>query len=576
MKIIKFGKTFKLVKWKGEVIGNVFALDTETELITDKSVVPKCVISTAYSGGEKIYFILNSQLKHFLHLHRGSIHVFHTFAFDQVVITKECNHEWWEQIETNKIFDIALLFKLVMIAIKGYSPQKFSLDFMVSQLLKNVLPKNNDIRLTFGQFIRKDGSIEYDSLFRSKDHCIYAGLDPVATFMCYQILMAKIKTLPTSTNLAHKIHLMGDVALKDINRRGVAVDLDYTAQIRSKFSDPMEKEAELLSTYGFVRGEKGLLEKYGEICKYLNIKVPMTKRGFSMRKEDLEPYNHLPFVKSLLNFLDLEHNCQFLNELTASRIHPYYDSIKVTGRTSCLRPNMQNPPKIGGIRECFIPDNGCVFAISDYSSIEMFTAADTFKKKGYGSTMYDLLNQGLDPHIHTASSICKLPKEEINKDQRGRAKPANYGFLANMSPATFIPYAQGYGLDLTLQESQEIKDGWIRAFPEVVPFFKAPYKANGLFVSETGFIRANCAYTEWLNIHFQGKAAEGAKIALYLNYKSGLKQNIFVHDEIVTSVEKSIAQDVLNLQDRNMEQGMKMVCPMNIEVKGELKERFCK
>lgn len=574
MKIKKFGKIFEIIQWKGEYLGKVLALDTETEKITDPSIVPKQVMATAYSGTGYAFIITNQKTLAFLEMHRLSTFVFHTFAFDKVVTTKETGFLWWNLIENNQIIDIAILYKSWVIATKGYSPEKFSLDFIVSQVLKNVLPKDDSIRLTFGQFLRSDGTVDYASV--SKAHYIYAALDPIATFMCYQLLMKEVRTLPTTTNLAHTIHLMGDVALKDITRRGIAVDLEYVRVLRDKYTIPMEQEAEILSTYGWVRGEKGLLQRYGEICNYLNINVPMTKRGLSMKQEDLAPYKNIPFVKSLLNYLDLEKSSQFLNELHDNRIHPYYDSLKVTGRSSCKKPNMQNLPRIPGVRQCFVPKDGCIFADSDYSSIEMFTAACVFKQKGWGTAMYDLLNSGKDPHIFAASKIHSTTEEAITKDQRQGAKPANYGFLANMSENTFIPYAANYGVDLDFLGAKKVKAGWIKAYPEVEQFWNAPYKAGGTFISDTGFIRGNCAYTEWLNIHFQGKAAEGAKIALYLNYKEGLPQVAFIHDEIMTEPEKSSAEDILKIQNDNMIKGMKMVCPMNIQVDGELKERFGK
>lgn len=574
MKIKKFGRTLTLKQWKGELLKEVIGLDTETELVEYEGHVPRLAITCAYDGSDVCYIITNKRVGEFLKLHENHTLVFHNCPFDLAVLTKHCGFEFWDMIESGKILDTALLFQLVAIATRGYTHKFWSLDYVVSNLLKDILPKNNDIRLTFGKYIKSDNSVDYKAM--SKDHYIYACLDPVATLLVYENLKAEIDKLPTSTNLAHTIHLMGHIALDDIRKRGVAIDLEYANNLRDELQAEMDIEAEVLASYGWTRGQKGNQESYNEICKFLELDLPMTQNGYSMSAEDLAKYDNLPFVQSLLKYLELEKRKAFLNEMTSDRIHPYYTSIKNTGRTSCAKPNVQNPPTSGGVRECFIPAKGKIFVNADYSAIEMFTAAICMKENGWGQTMFDVLNAGLDPHIFAAASINTCEESEVTKQQRQQAKPANYGFLANMSASTFIPYAAGYGLDLSLDESNKIKKGWANAFPEVKAFWKAPYKAGGRFISRSGFVRANCSYTAWLNTHFQGRAAEGAKIALYLAYKAGLETVMFVHDEIVVEADKDNPEPVVAKLKEVMEEGMKMVCDMNIIVEPQLMERHGK
>ena len=534
----------------------------------------RLVITTCYDGSGTCYIIKNKDVLNFLETHKNHTLVLHNFSFDARVFTQHCGFEWWEMIESGKILDTALLFKLVSIATRGFTPARSSLDFVVGNLLKDVLPKDNSIRLTFGQYLNEDGTVRYKDI--TKGHYVYALLDPIATYLVWENLASTIKTLPTSTNLAHTIHLMGDIALDDIERRGIAIDLEYTNNLREGFRKEMDYEAEIVASFGWVRGVKGNQESYNEICKFLELDLPMTDNGYSMKTEDLECYSHLPFVQSIMHYLETEKKYNYLSDLTTERVHPYYDSIKNTARTSCRKPNIQNPPVKGGIRECFVPKEGKIFANADYSAIEMFTAAICMKEKGWGQTMHDVLNAGLDPHKFAAASINKCTEEEVSKDQRQQAKPANYGFLANMSAETFIPYAAGYGLDLSLEESNKIKKGWANAFPEVKQFWKAPYKAGGMFIARSGFIRAHCTYTAWLNTHFQGRAAEGAKVALYLCYKGGLDVVLFCHDEIVIEADLENPEPEKKLLEKYMEDGMKMICDMNIVVKATLMTRHGK
>ena len=577
MKIKKFGRTFKIKQWKGEKLGSVIGVDTETELIKHEGHVPRLVVTTAYDGSDTVYIIKNDDVPDFLLKHSKSVLVYHNAPFDLDVLGKEFNRDFFEQVENDLIHDTAVLFQLVAIAERGFTHSKFSLDFCVSNILKDVLPKDDNIRLTFGQFILENGSIDYKNI--SKEHYIYACLDPIATFLIYENLMKRIKLLPTSTNLCHKIHLMGAMGLYDIRKRGIGVDLEYSNKLREDLQEKMNPLMEILASYGWVRGQKGLQDVYNGLCDFFEFDLPTNEKGYSAKSEDLEKYRDNPFVSALLTFLELEHHQSFLNELTAERIHPYYDNLKNTTRTSCSKPNMQQIPVSGGIREAFIPKKSHKFIDVDYSAIEMFTAAHHLEVAYGNSEMFKVLQEGKDPHIYVASSIHSIPESEVTKHQRQGAKPANYGFLADMSPKTFIPYAAGYGQELTLAESTQIKKGWKKAYPKVNNFFKEAGKVNRshkTYLSRTGFVRANCSYTAWLNSHFQEPAACGAKLAMYLCLKAGLKMVAFIHDQIVCEEHEDVENEKLELLKECMVTGMKIVCPMNIGVDGEIKDRYSK
>ncbi len=575
MKVTKFGRTLTIKQWKGEKLKEVIGVDTETELIKEPSHVPKLVLTTAYDGGKNCYIIRNQDVKEFLTMHQEHTLVFHNAPFDLNVLTKQVNFEFWDMIESGKIIDTMLLFQLVAIATRGYTHKRSSLDYVVSNLLNNTLPKDKDIRLTFGQYIKytkEDGSISYSSV--SKAHIVYACLDPVATLLCYNTLKTTIKHLNTETNLAHTIHLMGHIALDAITRRGIEVDLEYANNLRDELQAEMEVEANILASYGWTRGKKGVQESYNKIIDFLELDLPTTKHGYSMASEHLETYNDHPFVQSLLRYLELEHHKGFLNEMTTSRIHPRYETIKNTGRTSAFKPNIQNPPRKGGIREAMIPKEGHAFIDVDYNSIEMYTVAYHMKTKYGKSVMYDVLQEGRDPHLFVASIIYDKPESEITKNQRQAAKIANYGFLANMSPETFVDYAGSFGAEFTLDQAKKIKKSWTDAYPEIRSFWKSGYKAQGFYKSKTGFIRVNCSYTAWLNNHFQGPAAEGAKIAMYFAHKSGFKLVAFVHDSLVAEEPKEGLEAKLELLRATMIEGMKKICPMNIKAEGMIKMRY--
>lgn len=573
MEIRKFGNTFKTVWWKGESIGKSFSLDTETELIQGNGHIPKLVISCAYAGDDKIYLIKNNQIKDFLELHKTSTISFHSAAFDVKVLEKHTGFDFFDQIIGRKILDTAILYRLYYLAELGYEAPRYALDFCVKQMYKIELPKDNDIRLTFGQYIKSDG-IDYNNM--SKAHLEYAALDPVATWMVLLKLETKFKQVPTSNYCAHYIHLMGDLALDTIKNTGIGVDLEYVKDLRKKWQNQMDVNAKVLATYGLVRGQKGFQSRYESIAEFLELDLPRTGKSnkLSMSKEHLTPYKSEPFVAALLEYLELEKLKNFLNDLTEERVYPRYSSIKKTGRTSCSKPNIQNPPRVGGIREAFVPKEGHVFIDIDYSSIELYALAQVLKNLYNHSVLFDKLKEGTDVHIYAASKIYNISEEEVTKEQRQIAKICNYGLAANMSANTFMNHMHTNGVDIDLEGTRAVKKAWSDAFPEIKQFWKRG-RGRQQFVSRTGFVRNNCSYTQYLNIHFQSLVAEGCKIMLYFVQRNGYKSVAFIHDQLVVEHPEEGSEKAMKDVQKIMEDAMQNLIPdLPIKTEGKITKRF--
>jgi hypothetical protein len=81
------------------------------------------------------------------------------------------------------------------------------------------------------------------------------------------------------------------------------------------------------------------------------------------------------------------------------------DSLKVTGRTGVRKPAMQQPPKVLGFRECFVPRPGWLYAGADYSQVEMRCWAQVLEWWELGTTLGDALRAGMDPHVMMGVSL---------------------------------------------------------------------------------------------------------------------------------------------------------------------------
>lgn len=101
-----------------------------------------------------------------------------------------------------------------------------------------------------------------------------------------------------------------------------------------------------------------------------------------------------------------------LRQGTEVPINAQYNPILETFRTSCARPNLQNLPRGGGARRCFVSRPGFVFVFCDYDTLEMRTLAqvciDLF---GY-STIADAIKANQDLHVAMAANILGLTYDD--------------------------------------------------------------------------------------------------------------------------------------------------------------------
>ena len=248
-----------------------------------------------------------------------------------------------------------------------------------------------------------------------------------------------------------------------------------------------------------------------------------------------------------------------LRQGTQVPLNPAYALVE-TGRTSAFKPNIQNQPRYGGIRECFVPRDGHVYICADYHIAELCAFAQVLLDLFGKSTMAEALQHGRELHLETAASILKISYDdcvdrfnrgdEAVKQARQLAKAANFGYPGGLGAKTFIEYAKAtYGLTITESQARSLKDAWMDRYPEIQLYFdfiaQQASNGGGRFLTvqhRSGRLRGGCTFTSGCNTRFQGLAADGAKRALfevsqecYTNPTSPLAGSHpvwFIHDEI--------------------------------------------
>jgi DNA polymerase I-like protein with 3'-5' exonuclease and polymerase domains len=564
-------ETYNIKTWNGERLGKFVALDTETE-VRPFHMVPDIVTLQAYAGGTDVYYVPVEKIRHFLNAHYDSILILHNAPFDMDVLSKkmESSHLIYDLYDRCRVRDTSVLYRLIHLGIVGFVPFKYNLQLLADKYL-GVKIEKDERRENFAQFLGKSIN-EIPG-----EYLEYGAIDVIVTYQVYFILMGLLTQHDThGTLLRHDIQVKGDLALNHIHKNGIGFNLSERDTWLTAQDAEMERYKNVLASWGWVRGVKGVKERYERIIEYLGIALPRTADGsVSSKEEDLEPYKGNPFIDAYLGYQKLEKATSFVRNITSGVVNPRYNLMVNTGRTSCSKPNFQQLPRLGGVREMFVPtskDN--TFIITDYSAIELATLAQVMYKRYGESVMRDRINDGEDLHKFYASVMHECDTKDVTKQWRQEAKAANFGFSGGLGVATFVQFSSGYGLSLTEEQARDMKEAWHHAFPETRDYLSGE---QGFVYTLTGRKRGNTTFCAEKNTPFQGLAADGAKLALYELDKAGFRIAGFVHDEIICEVPRDQAETLLKKQEELMIKGMKQVVPdVKIGVESMISEHYTK
>lgn len=243
---------------------------------------------------------------------------------------------------------------------------------------------------------------------------------------------------------------------------------------------------------------------------------------------------------------------KLINPRTGHIHTSFNQAVTATGRLSSSDPNLQNIPVRGEdgkeIRKCFIPEEGCEFFSADYSQIELRVMAHLSQD----ANMLDAFREGYDIHAATAAKIYNKPVSEVTRDERTKAKRANFGIIYGITV-----FGLADRLNIERAEAKQLIDGYFKMFPQVQQYMeqaKEKARANGYV--ETFFHRRRylpdinsgnatvraIAERNAINAPIQGSAADIIKVAMVRIFQRFQRENIRskmilqVHDELNFSV----------------------------------------
>ena len=396
------------------------------------------------------------------------------------------------------------------------------------------------------------------------DICDYAAEDADVTLRLYNVLKPRLKETGVD-DLFYNIEMPLVPVLAEMEMNGVRLDTKALAETSRTLTDRMKQIEQ--NIYNLAGHEFNIAspKQVGEVLfgemKIVD-KPKKTKTGQFVTSEEVlqQLRSKAPIVDDILAHRGLRKLLGTYVDALPKLINPhtghihtsFNQAVTATGRLSSSDPNLQNIPVRGEdgkeIRKCFIPEPGCLFFSADYSQIELRVMAHLSGDKN----MIEAFREGYDIHAATAARIYKEKIEDVSRDQRTKAKRANFGIIYGITV-----FGLAERLDISRDEAKQLIDGYFETYPEVQAYMeKAKELAREHGYAETFFHRRrylpditshnatvrNFAERNAINAPIQGSAADIIKIAMVHIYerfrREGIKSKMIlqVHDELNFSV----------------------------------------
>lgn len=397
----------------------------------------------------------------------------------------------------------------------------------------------------------------------SREQLIYAALDAVAALHLWEKLEVDLQ----QSSRWDAYILQRDVipAAVEMETAGIGVDIEALGKTISGWSDTL---AVARSDWEIETGEPHP-ETPNQVRKWLSENLgpdelatwPLTERStqLSIAASALERAAHLPAIRPLLEIKRLEKLLSSfgtsLRDMVSSktgRIHAnYLVAGTKSGRWSCRKPNLQQMPgdrMAPGFRAIFRAPIGRVLIGADYSQMELRAVAEISKDPALRQIYAD----GLDLHTITAAEMAGVDPDEVTQEQRGRAKPVNFGSIYGMGAAGLASAAwNGYRVEMTLIEAKQALAAFFRKFPRLHTWMRGHAdrcQQSGRInigvgrVLENAWESGGVRYTQCCNLPVQGACADVMMRAVAYVHRRIKTESIDailiaqIHDEIIVEV----------------------------------------
>lgn len=302
----------------------------------------------------------------------------------------------------------------------------------------------------------------------------YAGEDADITYQLKQVLAPEIDRLGLN-KLMQEVEMPLIDVLGDMEAEGVRVDTSVLGELSSLLAEEAKLAEEKIYEDAGERFNIASPKQLGEILfdkMKLDDKAKKTPSGQYATGEEVltrlaaehkiadDILEFRQIVKLKNTYIDS------LPDMIAAdgRVHTSFNqTVAATGRLSSTNPNLQNIPirtaRGKEIRKAFVArDAGHRIVSADYSQIELRIMA-SFSED---ATMMEAFRQNKDIHAITASRLYKVDVTEVTREQRNKAKTANFGIIYGISA-----FGLAQRLRIPRSEAADIIKNYFIEFPAV-------------------------------------------------------------------------------------------------------------
>ena len=420
--------------------------------------------------------------------------------------------------------------------------------------------------------------------------CDYACEDADITLRLKNILEKELKK-EGAEKLFYEIEMPLVPVLAYMERNGARIDSDSLAETSTLFSQRLLTIENEIYTLAGEQFNIASPKQVGDILfgKLKIIEKPKkTKTGQFVTSEEVlaQVQNRHPIVKKILQHRGLKKLLSTYIDALPTLVNPatgkihtsYNQTVTATGRLSSSNPNLQNIPirdEDGKeVRKAFVPEQGCLFLSADYSQIELRIMAHLSGDKN----MIEDFCSGHDIHAATAAKIYKKPIEEVTKEERSKAKVANFGIIYGISV-----FGLAERMNVDRREAKELIENYFDTYSGVKEYIeqcKEEAKKNGYVetifnrkrflpdINSRNAVVRGYAERNAVNAPIQGSAADIIKVAMINIYRRMKELNLQstmilqVHDELNFSVLPEERETVQNLVLEEMQRAFTMSVPL--------------
>ncbi len=373
---------------------------------------------------------------------------------------------------------------------------------------------------------------------------------------------------------------------------GVGIDVEFLNRLATELTKERDELEHRIHEHA---GEPFNIGSTQQLQKILYEKLGLspskkTKTGASTDAASLQKLVGLhPIIDDLLRYREVDklrstYALAFPPLVEADgRIHAVLNqTATATGRISSEQPNLQNIPVRSAdgraFRRAFIPSEGCVLLVADYSQIEMRVLAHLADDPG----LIDAFERDADVHTATAARVFGVPESEVTLQHRRFAKVVNYGLAYGM---------EAYGLaqraEIEVDEAKAILEAYFAGFPRVRSYMDTVVKDARSCGYTTTLLGRRRQLPELTSDNFrirdmgkrmaqnapvQGSAADIFKLAM-VHLDRALDDGRFrsrmvltVHDELVLEVPFDERPQVGSLVREVMEGAFPLRVPLRVDL----------